>query len=926
MARLTWKQRGGEAKTFALGKQTIVGRDEELDCSITVKSVSRKHAKIEQRDSGFYLTDLGSTNGTLVNGTRIRLPTLLGSGDRIRLGDETLEFDGHPSDVGTGQLTRGSMATEPLSPGEVSPAKGVRERDDGSPESLPRRAGKFFLTRQLGVGGMGTVYAAIDLDSNQEVAVKFIRSRIGRNEAFLDFFHNREAVLAREIDHPNVIRTFDHGVDAGQHFISMEYVHGKNLHNVMRERSLSTHEVLEILRQLSCGLVAAHRQGVVHSDIKPANVLLQEGLADSGLAGGNAPPGSQDPEDTSDGILEFDTNLAESEDSALPRGHYEPGLLEEIRRRVGEPAVDLVVDPPYFPRQSEMTFLKHYFERMLEQRGYFVLVEGEVGSGKKRLISEFLKDMQAGFKDSGSHVPVKIYEFDCSRIEGIPNLYEQLFHVGPARSISLRQTADELSRLLAEDPAPKVVRLLNLGAAIPIACDLIVTLSRLMPSKGVLVLGSLGPEEIRSNGSLKQPLEGMAPYTKELYLRPLTAYQVQRFLHQVFRDGLSEFDLATDVYRLSGGNFSRLLEILRNFFERGVLSADPTSGRLLYRPRVHEFELEEGKNLYEKFRSLGRVEQNVIEQAGFIGRNFIFDTLMKLHDINETSLFFVVRTMLAEGFFAEEGRAWYSFTNVAFQRYMAERIPSSERPHLHRRISRLLQMVAVAETPELHQMRAWHFAGCHEYAKAVQSLLEGAHLARCEYRADLARELVQEILRIYRLLARRETVRKEVTGILRDWFRRDGNWYEILGEMGSDSPLAKVKIADFGISFRMSDEERGYPVGRRPVLGTPRYIAPERGKGGYGGFKSDVFGLGIITYEMAVGRPPFPELKGSDVIQANRELRVSLPADVAKRFPTGMGALLDGMLQKDPQLRWDAERVVMEVVKLQFDAKSGSSR
>jgi len=141
--------------------------------------------------------------------------------------------------------------------------------------------------------------------------------------------------------------------------------------------------------------------------------------------------------------------------------------------------------------------------------------------------------------------------------------------------------------------------------------------------------------------------------------------------------------------------------------------------------------------------------------------------------------------------------------------------------------------------------------------------------------------------------------------------------------MGSDSPVAKVKIADFGISFRMRDEERGYQLGKRPALGTPRYIAPERGKGEYGGFKSDVFSLGIITYEMAVGKPPFPELKGNDVIQANCELRVTLPPDVAKRFPVGMRTLLDGMLQKDSQLRWDAERVVQEVVKLQFDTRTG---
>jgi serine/threonine protein kinase len=444
-----------------------------------------------------------------------------------------------------------------------------------------------------------------------------------------------------------------------------------------------------------------------------------------------------------------------------------------------------------------------------------------------------------------------------------------------------------------------------------------------MPNHGLVLLASLDPEDIRQNGSLKDLLERIALHSKEVYLRPLTEYQIQRYLQYIFRDALTGLDLAPDLYRLSRGNFAKLLEVLRGFFERGILAMDQPSGRLLYRPRAQEFELEEGKHLYEKTRSYGKVEQRVLEHAAFIGTRFLFDTLLKLYDVNETSLFFIVRTLITEGFFVEESRTWYSFTNTAFQRYMADRIPSADRPHIHRKVSRLLQMVPVPESAELFQLRARHLAGCHEYPKAVMCLLEGAHLARNEYRVDLARDMFQEIIAIYRLLARREAVRKEVTGILRDWFRRDGNWYEILGELGSDAPEPKVKITDFGISFRMKDEERGYQVEKRPLLGTPRYMAPERSKGEYGGFKSDIFALGIITYEMTVGEPPFPELKGNDVIQANREQRISLPADLLQEYPVGMQALVSGMLEKDPLRRWDSERVLREVVKLQFDARKG---
>jgi serine/threonine-protein kinase len=100
-------------------------------------------------------------------------------------------------------------------------------------------------------------------------------------------------------------------------------------------------------------------------------------------------------------------------------------------------------------------------------------------------------------------------------------------------------------------------------------------------------------------------------------------------------------------------------------------------------------------------------------------------------------------------------------------------------------------------------------------------------------------------------------------------------------------------------------------------------MAPERGDGEYGGFKSDLFALGIIAFEMATGRAPFPDLKGNDVIQANRERTVQLPPEVLERYPAGMAPLITGLLEKDPVRRWDAERVVREVVKLQYDARLG---
>ena len=152
--------------------------------------------------------------------------------------------------------------------------------------------------------------------------------------------------------------------------------------------------------------------------------------------------------------------------------------------------------------------------------------------------------------------------------------------------------------------------------------------------------------------------------------------------------------------------------------------------------------------------------------AAFVGPRFLFDTLRKFHDIDETALFFIVRTMLTEGFFVEESRTWYGFTNLAFQRYIADRIPASERPHHHRNVSRLLDSVPVPESAELFQLRANHFFGCKEYPKGVAALLQGAHLARVHYKTDLCRELLQEILRVVRQVSNDQALRKKVNSVL----------------------------------------------------------------------------------------------------------------------------------------------------------------
>ena len=417
MARVIWKKADGSWEDYSFRSKVVLGRDDEADFIVDAKGVSRCHILIEDRGGSYLLTDMGSTNGTLLNGRPLLKEAKLRSGDRICIGTEVIEF----SDGEDSSETNASCATEALSRTLAREGSPEAMGYDASslPEVLPRKVGKFELEEKLGQGGMGAVYRVRDLESGDEIAVKFIRQNIGRRESFLEYFHHREAVLAREIDHANVIKIFEHGVEEDQHFLSMEYIQGQSLFQRLKRARMEPADVLDVLRQVACGLAAAHRQGVVHSDIKPANILLEK---EEPLGDGSA----DDISAEGDGILEFEEEDAAGEVRDEP-SPSDPGLWREIERRVGPqevPADVILEDPPYYSRPSEERFLGHYLERMMTGSGFFILVEGEAGTGKSRLISEFLlrqKRREGAKKDPADGT--RFLEMDCSRIEGSPLLY-----------------------------------------------------------------------------------------------------------------------------------------------------------------------------------------------------------------------------------------------------------------------------------------------------------------------------------------------------------------------------------------------------------------------------------------------------------------------------------------------------------------------
>jgi eukaryotic-like serine/threonine-protein kinase len=132
---------------------------------------------------------------------------------------------------------------------------------------------RYQIIQILGEGGMGAVYKAKDLELSRVIALKVIRPELASNPEILQRF-KQELILARQVTDRNVIRIFDLGESAGIKFITMEYVEGQSLYQILKEKGkLPVSETVEIMRQMLRGLQAAHREGVIHRDLKPGNIM-----------------------------------------------------------------------------------------------------------------------------------------------------------------------------------------------------------------------------------------------------------------------------------------------------------------------------------------------------------------------------------------------------------------------------------------------------------------------------------------------------------------------------------------------------------------------------------------------------------------------------------------------------------------------------
>jgi eukaryotic-like serine/threonine-protein kinase len=288
----------GRDFTFDQHDTFMIGRSEDAQfCLPQDRFFSRHHCILEIAPPQCFLRDLGSTNGTFVNGIRVDTAHLK-HGDRIQGGETVLEVEvaADQSELmvqvpGSGERTEPSIITVACLNCGV-PAKAEASRPDAklsfvcddcrdklkkNPQPIPN----YQMIRVLGQGGMGSVMLARSVNDGRAVAIKTLLPEVAVSEQSLKRFM-REIEVASSLQHPNIVSYIEHGSHNGIVYLVTEYVTGMDASKLAKQRGgkLSYKEVVRIIEQTLAALDFAHRKGFVHRDIKEQNILVDGSFPD----------------------------------------------------------------------------------------------------------------------------------------------------------------------------------------------------------------------------------------------------------------------------------------------------------------------------------------------------------------------------------------------------------------------------------------------------------------------------------------------------------------------------------------------------------------------------------------------------------------------------------------------------------------------
>jgi len=252
MPVLLLKSGEGPKREVPVGERVLVGRGAACGCRVDDHLVSREHAEVVRSGADYLLRDLGSRNGTRLNDEPVR-EARLAFGDEIGVGHSRLIFAEHAPSELLGTVVGGCEVLE-----------------------------------QIGSGGMGVVYRARQRTLDRIVAIKVLHPRLVADATFVERFM-REARAAGALNHNHLVHVHDAGRSGDLCFYIMEHVDGPTVGEELQAHgAMPPRRAVEIVLQIAAALATIHREGLIHRDIKPGNIMLAADgtakLADLGLA------------------------------------------------------------------------------------------------------------------------------------------------------------------------------------------------------------------------------------------------------------------------------------------------------------------------------------------------------------------------------------------------------------------------------------------------------------------------------------------------------------------------------------------------------------------------------------------------------------------------------------------------------------------
>ncbi len=298
----------GREFTFDQHDTFLIGRSDSAHLYLPEdKFFSRHHCLLEIAPPRCFLRDLGSTNGTFVNGQKVP-EAHLRSGDRIQGGQTVLEVEVHADQAVTIDGAETPTLTRPSIVMVECGNCGRREQTEGSPqdepmtflceecrEELKRRPAPvpgYEMIKMLGRGGMGCVMLAREETSGRSVAIKTLLPEVAVTGQSLRRFM-REIDVAAALDHPNIVRFIASGTNNGAVYLVSEFVDGSDAARLADAQGgrLPYAQAIDIVAQALDALSYAHTKGYIHRDIKESNILISGAapnlvakLTDFGLA------------------------------------------------------------------------------------------------------------------------------------------------------------------------------------------------------------------------------------------------------------------------------------------------------------------------------------------------------------------------------------------------------------------------------------------------------------------------------------------------------------------------------------------------------------------------------------------------------------------------------------------------------------------